>query len=55
MKELELKLVEACKAFIADAEGKPTKAAHKRMRRNTLLIGKLGKEYRKLSIAADSE
>ena len=59
MKEIdnELKLCEdticnQCKIFLADA-GKDSKAAHARMRKATLAIAKLGKEFRHKSLAAD--
>lgn len=52
MKELTKKLVAAASIIVADAE-KNTKAAHARIRRATLEIAKLGKEYRKASIAED--
>lgn len=52
MKEIQNQIVEACKAFIADSE-KDTKAARQRMRRATLQITKLGKQFRALSIEAD--
>ena len=53
MKEIQNQIVEACKAFIDDAGGKPSKAAHKRMRKATITIAKLGKEFRRLSLEAD--
>lgn len=52
MKEIIEKIVAECNAFAADAAKKPTKAAYQRMRRNTLVIAKLGKEFRRLSIEA---
>jgi hypothetical protein len=54
MKELENQIVELCQGFIADS-AKDSKAARQRMRRATLQIAKLGKEYRKLSIEADKK
>lgn len=55
MKDIQNKIYEACKGFIADAEGKPSKAAHKRMRKATLEIAKLGREFRRLSILEDAK
>ena len=54
MNEIIEKIVAECNAFIADAQ-KPTKAAHKRMRRNTLAIAKLGKDFRRLSLEEDNK
>ena len=53
MEKIQNQIAEACKAFLADAEAKPSKAAHARMRKATLTIAKLGKEFRRLSIEAD--
>ena len=52
MKELEMQLAELGKT-LAENCGKDTKAAHMRIRKATLEIAKLGKEYRKVSIEAD--
>lgn len=52
MKEIQDKIQQACLAFVNDA-AKDSKAAHARMRKATLEIAKLGKEYRRLSIEAD--
>ena len=54
MKEIQDKIQMACEAFIADAQ-KPSKAARQRMRRATLEIAKLGKEFRRLSIEEDKK
>lgn len=54
MKEIKDKLVEQMSAFLADAD-KPTKAAHKRMRKATIEIAKLGKEFRRLSLEEDNK
>ena len=55
MNEIINKIVAECQAFVEDASKKPTKASHKRMRRNTLAIAKLGKEFRRLSLEEDSK
>lgn len=39
--------------IVAEAAKKDSKAGHQRIRKATLQIAKLGKEYRKLSIEAD--
>lgn len=52
MKEITEKIVALCDGIIKDA-GKESKAAHVRIRKATLEIARLGKEYRKLSIEAD--
>ena len=52
MKELYEKIAEQAKIILAE-QGKDTKAGHKRIRSATIVIAKLGKEYRKLSIEAD--
>ncbi len=54
MKEIQEKIAAICKSFIEDAEGKPSKAAHKRMRKATLEIAKLGKDFRRLSLEEDN-
>ena len=54
MKETIEKIVTECQAFIADSN-KNTKAAHARMRKNTLAIAKLGKEFRHLSLEEDKK
>ena len=55
MKQVQDQIVELMNGFIADAEKKPTKAAHQRMRAATLKIAKLGKEFRRLSVEADKQ
>ena len=50
MKEIIEKIQAECQAFIDDANKKPSKASLRRMRRNTLAIGRLGKEFRRISI-----
>ncbi len=53
MEELIEKMSEAIKALTEDLEkSKTNKAAAARVRKNTLVLEKLGKEYRKVSIAA---
>lgn len=52
MKENIEKIVAECQAFIDDSK-KDSKAARARMRKNTLAIAKLGKEFRRLSLEAD--
>lgn len=54
MKEITEKIVALCEAILADSQ-KETKAAHARIRKATLEIAKLGKEYRKESIEADKK
>ncbi len=54
MKNLIDKLVENANIIIADSQ-KDTKAAHARIRKATLEIAKIGKEYRKASIEADKK
>lgn len=53
MKKLATQLAELCGAVIADIEKVETnKAAAARVRKATLEIAKVGKEFRKASIAA---
>ena len=52
MEEIKAKLIEQAEIIIADIN-KTSKAAHQRVRKATLEIGKLGKEYRKISVAED--
>lgn len=52
MQELINKIAEQCQAFLDDSM-KDSKVAHKRMRKATQTIAKLGKEFRKLSVEAD--
>lgn len=54
MKEITEKIVALCDAIKADAANE-TKASHARIRKCTLELEKLGKEYRKLSIEADKK
>ena len=54
MEKIIEQIVAECQAFIADSE-KGTKAAHRRMRKNTQNIAKLGKEFRKVSLAEDKK
>jgi len=52
MEELKKGLLEQAN-IIAQDINKDTKAAQRRVRRATLAIAKLGKEYRKASLAAE--
>lgn len=52
MKETIEKIVAECQAFIDDSR-KDSKAAHVRMRKNTIAIAELGKKFRRLSIETD--
>lgn len=52
MEQIKNQLVEQMTAFIADAQ-KNSKSAHARMRKATLNITKLGKEFRRISIEED--
>ena len=52
MKELEERIAALCGEIIKDVE-KNTKAAHARIRKATLNLEKVAREYRKASIAAD--
>ena len=54
MKELETQLMDAAAVIVNDVF-KGTKAAHQRVRKATLEIARIGKEYRKASIAADKK
>ena len=54
MENLINKLVENANIIITDSL-KDTKAAHARIRKATLEIAKIGKEYRKVSIEADKK
>lgn len=54
MKDIENKIIEQMNIFIASAQ-KPSKAAHQRMRKATLQIAKLGKEFRRLSLEEDNK
>ena len=53
MEKLQNEMVELMKGFIADAEKKPSKAGHQRMRSVTLKLAKLGKEFRRVSLEED--
>ena len=53
MEKTQNEIVNIMKGFIADAEKKPTKAGHQRMRAATLKLAKLGKEFRSLSLEED--
>lgn len=55
MKETQDQIVTLMNAFIEDANKKPNKAAHQRMRKVTLQLAKLGKEFRRLSLEEDSK
>ena len=53
MKELAVKLAELCEAVLKDVEKvEGNKAAAARVRKATLEIAKVGKEFRKASVAA---
>lgn len=52
MEELKNQLVEQANIILESAQ-KDTKSAHARIRRATLAIQKIGKEYRKMSVEAD--
>lgn len=54
MKEIIDQLKAECANFIAESE-KSSKAAQRRMRKATLNIAKLGKEFRKLSIEEEKK
>lgn len=54
MEKVQNQIIAACQAFIADA-AKPSKAAHMRMRKATLEIARLGKEFRRLSLEEDKK
>ncbi len=54
MKKLASELAEQANIILANVD-KETKAAHARIRRATLAIQKIGKEYRKASIEADNK
>lgn len=54
MDQLKLQLLEAAQVIVSDIQ-KDTKAASARVRKATLAVAKLGKEYRKLSIAAEKK
>ena len=53
MNEIIEKLRGECQAFILESQKKPSKAGNRRMRKATLEISRLGKEFRKLSVEAD--
>lgn len=53
MKELTEQLVAQCNIILAEAAKKESKAGHARIRKATLAITKIGKEYRKASLEAD--
>lgn len=52
LKELTEKLYAQAQQIIDNA-AKDSKAAHQRIRRATLQIAKIGKEYRRVSVEAD--
>ena len=55
MENIQNQLVEIMQGFIADAQKKSNKSAHQRMRKATLAIAKLGKEFRRLSLEEDKK
>lgn len=54
MEELKNQILEQMNIFISNSE-KDSKSAHARMRKATLSIAKLGKEYRRISIEEDKK
>lgn len=54
MKDITNQLVELAKKLIEDA-AKDNKAAHARVRKDTLQLSKLGKEYRRISLEQDGK
>lgn len=52
LKELTEQLYAQAQQII-DSAAKDSKAAHQRIRRATLQIAKIGKEYRRVSVEAD--
>ena len=55
MDKTQNELVDLMKSFIAETQKRPTKAGHARMRKMTLAISKLGKDFRVLSLDADKK
>lgn len=59
MKDLSNKIAEIAQLIIDDAQkfgtDKDSKAAHARVRKYTLELEKVGKEYRKASVEADKK
>lgn len=53
MEKITNELVAQCNLIVAEAAKKPSKAGHARIRKATLAIAKIGKEYRRLSLEAD--
>ena len=54
MEQIKQQLLEAAQVIINDIQ-KDTKVAAARVRKATLAISKIGKEYRKMSIAAQKK
>lgn len=54
MEETKKALLEAAQTIVNDID-KPGKAPARRVRKATLTIAKVGKEYRKVSIEADKK
>lgn len=54
MKEIKAQIKEVAAAMLADLE-KDTKAANARVRKATLTLAKLGKDFRKASIEAEKK
>jgi len=55
LETVKSEIVNQMNQFIADAAKRPTKAAHQRMRKATLNLAKLGKEFRQLSLEEDKK
>ena len=54
MEETKKALLEAAQTIVNDID-KPGKAPARRVRKATLTIAKVGKDYRKMSLAAEKE
>ena len=55
MENVKNQLIEQMQNFLENAAKKPSKAGHQRMRKATLTIAKLGKEFRRLSLEEDNK